>query len=51
MSWVTVIWSMIASACLTLAAIYLAGLVPEPYRVGASALFRDGSLDGGLRVL
>ena len=51
MSWVTVIWSMIASACLTLAAIYWVGLVQEPHGVGPSALCRDGSLDRGVHVL
>ena len=51
MSWVTVIWSMVASACLTLAAIYLSGLVQQPHRLGPSALCHDRSLHSGLHAL
>ena len=50
LSWVTVIWSMIAAGCLTLGAV-IPGVVQEPHGVGTSALCRDRSLDDGLRDL
>ena len=43
MPWVTVIWSMIASACLTLAAIYALIWYREPHGVGPSVVFLDGA--------
>ena len=51
MSWVTIIWSMVASACLTLAAIYFLVWYRNRAAVGPSPLLRDGCLDDGLRVL
>ena len=50
MSWVTIIWSMVASACLTLALIYF--LAWRRNRTAwAHLLFGDGCLDDRLRVL
>ena len=52
MSWVTVIWSMIATVCVTLAGIYL--LVWRKNRAawaGNPIIFHDGVGRGGLRVL
>ena len=52
MSWVTVIWSMVASACLTLGGIYLmVWSRPEPSRLGSPALCCDGSLHRGFHIL
>ena len=42
MNWVTIIWSMVASACLTLAAMNLLGLAQEPDGMGQSAHLPDG---------
>ena len=39
MSWITVIWSMVASACLTLAAMHLFIWFKKAHGVGPSALF------------
>ena len=48
MSWVTVIWSMVASACLTLSAIYLLVWWSNRTAWAESALCYDRSLHSGL---
>ncbi len=51
MSWVTVIWSMNASACLTLAVIYFLVWHRNRTVVDPPVVFRDGRINGRLRVL
>ena len=49
MSWITVVWSMNAAACLTLAGISLRGLVQTAGELGPFGVFGQRSCSGGHR--
>ena len=49
MSWVTIIWAMIASACLTLALVHVLVWWRRREVPGQSSLYPDGGGDSRLR--